>query len=215
MFDSGDLRLVILAMLAEKPRHGYEIIKALGERVGGDYSPSPGVVYPTLSMIEDMGYATAAQEQGGRKLYTLTPEGEAFLAENKAAGRRDLRPPRRRRERAARRLRAGAAGDGEPAHGGAHAHPSPRSARHGYPGDRRRARRRRQGGRAPVRGAAKDATMTPDRMAASIDRYAIWIDSPTRLAASIALPRRVASVFWRTERRPTSVYRPSLTFGPD
>ena len=83
-FDSGDLKLVILAMLAEKPRHGYEIIKALGERVGGDYSPSPGVVYPTLSMIEDMGYATAAQEQGGRKLYTLTPEGEAFLAENKA-----------------------------------------------------------------------------------------------------------------------------------
>ena len=84
MFDSGDLRLVILAMLTEKPRHGYEIIKALGERVGGDYSPSPGVVYPTLSMIEDMGYATAAQEQGGRKLYTLTAEGEAFLAENKA-----------------------------------------------------------------------------------------------------------------------------------
>ena len=83
-FDSGDLKLVILAMLAEKPRHGYEIIKALGERVGGDYSPSPGVVYPTLSMIEDMGYATAAQEQGGRKLYTLTPEGEAFLADNKA-----------------------------------------------------------------------------------------------------------------------------------
>ena len=83
-FDSGDLKLVILAMLAEKPRHGYEIIKALGERVGGDYSPSPGVVYPTLSMLEDMGYATAAQEQGGRKLYTLTPEGEAFLAENKA-----------------------------------------------------------------------------------------------------------------------------------
>lgn len=83
VFDSGDLRLVILAMLAEKPRHGYEIIKALGERVGGDYSPSPGVVYPTLSMIEDMGYATTAQEQGGRKLYTLTAEGQTFLAENK------------------------------------------------------------------------------------------------------------------------------------
>ena len=77
-FDSGDLRIVILAMLAEKPRHGYEIIKALGERVGGGYSPSPGVVYPTLSMIEDMGYATAAQEQGGRKLYTLTPDGESM-----------------------------------------------------------------------------------------------------------------------------------------
>ena len=84
MFDSGDLKLVVLALLAEKPRHGYEIIKELGERVGGDYSPSPGVVYPTLAMIEDMGYATAAQDQGGRKLYTLTAEGEAFLAANKA-----------------------------------------------------------------------------------------------------------------------------------
>jgi DNA-binding PadR family transcriptional regulator len=83
MFDSGDLRLVILALLAEKPRHGYEIIKELGERVGGGYSPSPGVVYPTLTMIEDMGYATAAQDQAGRKLYTLTAEGEAFLAANR------------------------------------------------------------------------------------------------------------------------------------
>jgi DNA-binding PadR family transcriptional regulator len=84
MFDSGDLKLVILALVAEKPRHGYEIIKALEERVGGGYSPSPGVVYPTLTMIEDMGYATAAQDQGGRKLYTLTAEGEAFLAANRA-----------------------------------------------------------------------------------------------------------------------------------
>ncbi|MGD1038274.1 MAG: PadR family transcriptional regulator [Roseiarcus sp.] len=84
MFDSGDLRLVILALVAEKPRHGYEIIKALEERVGGGYSPSPGVVYPTLTLIEDIGYATAAQDQGGRKLYTLTAEGEAFLAANRA-----------------------------------------------------------------------------------------------------------------------------------
>jgi DNA-binding PadR family transcriptional regulator len=84
MFDSGDLRFVILALVAEKPRYGYEIIKALEERVGGGYSPSPGVVYPTLTLIEEMGYATAAQEQGGRKLYTLTPEGEAFLAANRA-----------------------------------------------------------------------------------------------------------------------------------
>jgi len=83
MFDSGDLRLVILALVAEKPRHGYELIKALEERVGGDYSPSPGVVYPTLTLIEEMGYATAAQEQGGRKLYTVTAEGEAFLAANR------------------------------------------------------------------------------------------------------------------------------------
>ncbi len=84
MFDSGDLKLVILALVAEKPRHGYEIIKDLGERVGGGYSPSPGVVYPTLTLIEDMGYATPAQDQGGRKLYTVTAEGEAFLAANRA-----------------------------------------------------------------------------------------------------------------------------------
>ena len=84
MFDGGELRLVILALVAEKPRYGYEIIKALGERVGGDYSPSPGVVYPTLTMIEEMGYAGASQDAAGRKLYTLTPEGEAFLAANKA-----------------------------------------------------------------------------------------------------------------------------------
>src|SRR5271154_2576162 len=66
MFDNGELRLVILALGAEKPRHGYEIIKALGERVGGDYSPSPGVVYPTLTLIEDMGYASASGDEGGR-----------------------------------------------------------------------------------------------------------------------------------------------------
>jgi len=84
MFDSGDLRLVILALLADKPRHGYEIIKALEERVGDGYSPSPGVVYPTLTLIEDMAYATGAQDQGGRKLYTITAEGEAFLAANRA-----------------------------------------------------------------------------------------------------------------------------------
>ena len=84
MFDAGELRLVILALVAEKPRYGYEIIKELGERVGGDYSPSPGVVYPTLTMLEEMGYASASQDQAGRKLYTLTPEGEKTLAENKA-----------------------------------------------------------------------------------------------------------------------------------
>ena len=56
MFDGGELRLVILRLVAEKPRYGYEIIKELGERVGGEYSPSPGVVYPTLTMLEEMGY---------------------------------------------------------------------------------------------------------------------------------------------------------------
>jgi DNA-binding PadR family transcriptional regulator len=84
MFDGGELRLVILALIAEKPRYGYEIIKELGERVGGDYSPSPGVVYPTLTMLEEMGYAQASQDPQGRKLYGLTPEGEKVLADNKA-----------------------------------------------------------------------------------------------------------------------------------
>jgi DNA-binding PadR family transcriptional regulator len=84
VFDGGELKIVILALVAEKPRYGYEIIKELGERVGGDYSPSPGVVYPTLTMLEEMGYASASQDQAGRKLYTLTPEGEKALAESKA-----------------------------------------------------------------------------------------------------------------------------------
>ena len=84
MFDGGELRLVILALLAEKPRHGYEIIKELGERVGGGYSPSPGVVYPTLTLLEEMGYARAEQEQAGRKLYSVTSEGEKVLGDNKA-----------------------------------------------------------------------------------------------------------------------------------
>ena len=84
MFDGGELKLVILALIAEKPRHGYEIIKELSERVGGDYSPSPGVVYPTLTMLEEMGYASASQDQAGRKLYSVTPEGEKTLADSKA-----------------------------------------------------------------------------------------------------------------------------------
>ena len=84
MFDGGELRLVILALIAEKPRYGYEVIKELGERVGGDYSPSPGIVYPTLTMLEEMGYASASLDPQGRKLYAVTPEGEKVLADNKA-----------------------------------------------------------------------------------------------------------------------------------
>lgn len=70
-------------MLAEQPRHGYELIKAIGERLGGSYSPSPGVIYPTLSWLEDMGYAVIEAEEAGRKRYRLTPEGEGFLAANR------------------------------------------------------------------------------------------------------------------------------------
>jgi DNA-binding PadR family transcriptional regulator len=83
MFDGGELRLVILALVAEKPRHGYEIIKELSDRVGGDYSPSPGVVYPTLTLLEEMGYARPSQDDQSRKLYTVTEEGRKALADSR------------------------------------------------------------------------------------------------------------------------------------
>ena len=85
MFEQGDLKYVILQLLSEKPRHGYEVIKALEERLGGAYSPSPGAVYPTLTMLEDMGYARATTEEGGKKVYEITPAGRAYLEENKNA----------------------------------------------------------------------------------------------------------------------------------
>ena len=78
----GDLKYVILDLLREKPRYGYEIIRALEERSHGFYTPSPGVVYPTLQMLEEMGYASAA-ERDGKKIYTITEEGSKFLAEQK------------------------------------------------------------------------------------------------------------------------------------
>ena len=82
MFDQGHLKFVILQLLAEKPRHGYEIIKEIEDRFGGMYSPSPGTVYPTLTMLEDLGYARAMPEEGGKKIYEITDEGRAHLAEN-------------------------------------------------------------------------------------------------------------------------------------
>jgi DNA-binding PadR family transcriptional regulator len=85
VFEQGDLRLLLLKLIADKPRHGYELIKAVEDGVGGAYSPSPGVVYPTLALLEDLGYAKAAEADGGKKLFTLTPAGEAFLAEQAAA----------------------------------------------------------------------------------------------------------------------------------
>ena len=82
IFEQGDLKYVILRLLEEKPRHGYEIIKELEDRFGGAYSPSPGTVYPTLTMLEDLGYAKAREEDAGRKIYEITPEGAAYLKEH-------------------------------------------------------------------------------------------------------------------------------------
>jgi len=84
LFDSGELRLVILALVAEKPSYGYEIIKAIEERLSGGYAPSPGVVYPTLTLLEEEGYATVTSAEGGKKLYTVTEAGQQYLDTNQA-----------------------------------------------------------------------------------------------------------------------------------
>jgi DNA-binding PadR family transcriptional regulator len=84
-FDQGDLRLVILSLIAEQPRHGYELIKEIEDRLGGAYAPSPGVVYPTLTLLEDLGYAELQVGEGPKKLYAATDEGRAFLEQNKAS----------------------------------------------------------------------------------------------------------------------------------
>jgi DNA-binding PadR family transcriptional regulator len=84
-FDYGELRTLALAMIAEQPRHGYELMKAIADRMGGSYSPSPGVMYPTLSWLDDMGYVTIDASEAGRKQYRISAEGEAFLTANRAS----------------------------------------------------------------------------------------------------------------------------------
>jgi DNA-binding PadR family transcriptional regulator len=84
-FAHGDLRLVILHLIAEKPRHGYEIIKAIEQRVAGAYSPSPGVIYPNLTLLEELGQVTVDTCEGGRKLHAITGQGLAFLEANRPA----------------------------------------------------------------------------------------------------------------------------------
>src|SRR5215213_1772891 len=82
LFEQGDLKYVILRLLEEKPRHGYDIIKELENRFGGSYAPSPGTVYPTLTMLEDLGFARIVPEEGGKKIYEITDEGRKYLAEH-------------------------------------------------------------------------------------------------------------------------------------
>jgi DNA-binding PadR family transcriptional regulator len=83
MLAQGDLRLIALALIAEQPRHGYEIIKVLEDKTSGWYAPSPGIVYPTLTYLEEAGHVTA-QAEGAKKLYTITDAGRAHLDENRA-----------------------------------------------------------------------------------------------------------------------------------
>ena len=83
LFGSGDLRYLLLDLIAEQPRHGYELIKAIEEKFGGMYSPSPGIIYPMLTLFEETGLATVTTE-GTRKLYTITEEGKRELEENRS-----------------------------------------------------------------------------------------------------------------------------------
>ena len=82
MFEGGELRLVLLKLIADQPRHGYELIKAIEEMTGGEYAPSPGIVYPTLTMLEDMGHIAEKKSKDSKKVYEATSEGRAHLDEN-------------------------------------------------------------------------------------------------------------------------------------
>ncbi|SMH52749.1 PadR family transcriptional regulator [Azospirillum agricola] len=84
VFGQGDLRLVLLWLIEEKPRSGYDLIKSIEELVGGAYSPSPGVVYPTLTLLEEQGHIRVASSEGSKKLYEITPEGADALKANAA-----------------------------------------------------------------------------------------------------------------------------------
>ena len=83
VFEGGELKLVLLKLIAEQPRHGYDLIRAIEELTGGRYAPSPGVVYPTLTMLQDMGLIEEAAGEGARKPFQITEGGTAHLEENR------------------------------------------------------------------------------------------------------------------------------------
>lgn len=82
MFDGGELRLILLALIADAPRHGYDLIREIEERTGGAYAPSPGVVYPTLTLLAEMDHIEEQAAEGAKKLYAITSAGQAHLEEN-------------------------------------------------------------------------------------------------------------------------------------
>ena len=81
MFDGSELRLILLKLIEETPRHGYDLIREIEERTGGAYAPSPGVVYPTLTMLSDMGLIEEQQAEGAKKVFGITTAGQAHLTE--------------------------------------------------------------------------------------------------------------------------------------
>lgn len=82
MFDGGELRLVLLRLIADEPRHGYDLIRAIETLTGGAYAPSPGVVYPTLTLLDEMGQIEEQQSDGAKKRFAATDAGRAHLDEN-------------------------------------------------------------------------------------------------------------------------------------
>ena len=82
LFDAGDIKLVILKLLSEQPSYGYQLIKTMEQRLSGGYTPSAGVIYPTLTMLEEEGLASASSENN-KKVYSVTPEGMEYLEANK------------------------------------------------------------------------------------------------------------------------------------
>jgi len=82
MFDNGDLRLILLHLIAKQPRHGYDLIRAIEELSGGAYVPSPGVIYPTLTLLKDMALIDERDSEGARKLFAIAAPGQAQVAEN-------------------------------------------------------------------------------------------------------------------------------------
>jgi len=85
VFGPGDLRFVLLALIEEKPRHGYELIKELEQKFGGGYAPSAGSVYPTLTLLEELDHIRSVSSQGTKRLFEITAEGRKYLRENEAA----------------------------------------------------------------------------------------------------------------------------------
>lgn len=82
MFEQGHLKVLVLSLLQEQPRHGYEIIKVIEELAGGEYAPSPGVIYPTLTLLEEIGLASVS-EQNGKKKYDITADGKAMVEQER------------------------------------------------------------------------------------------------------------------------------------
>ena len=106
LFDSGALRLLVLGLIAEAPRHGYDIIRGLKERFQGAYAPSPGSIYPILALLEEAGLVTGTEE-GGKRLYAITAPGLDYLSDHAA----DLARLNARLDEAARAMDTGDLGE--------------------------------------------------------------------------------------------------------